>query len=797
MKQRLVAYAAILGLVFLGAAQAWAADVTLVPKGSVWKYLDQGSDQGTAWRAPAFNDGAWPSGAAQLGYGDGGEATVVGYGSNAGAKYITTYFRRAFSVSDPTAYRSVTLNLLRDDGAVVYLNGTEVFRSNLPTGAVSYTTLALAAIGGTDESTFYPASIDPSLLVAGTNVLAVEVHQANGTSSDLSFDAELIGSSGVSVTRGPYLQMGTSTSQVLRWRTSAATDSRVRLGASPATLTTTVDVVAATTEHAVTVTGLVPSTVYYYSVGSTTDALAGGDLNHYFVTPPLPGTPEPTRVWVLGDAGTAGPTGINSNQTAVKNAYSAFNGGSYTDLILLLGDNAYENGTDAEYQNAVFDMYASFLRRSNLWSTIGNHDTAQSTNPDVATVPYFNIFTLPAAGQAGGVASGTEKYYSFDFGNIHFVCLDSMTSGRAVNSAMLTWLASDLAANTRPWVIAFWHHPPYTKGSHDSDTETQLKEMRANALPILEAYGVDLVLTGHSHSYERSFLLGGHYGLSTTLAGSMIKDGGSGRPAGTGAYVKATNPYRAVYAVAGSSGKISGGALNHPAMFISLNELGSMVIDVNGSRLDATFLRDDGAIADSFSIVKAAGNVAPTVSITSPTNGASYTAPANISITAGASDTDGTISKVELFNGATLVGTRSSPPYDFAWNNVAAGSYALTAKATDNAGAVTTSSAVNVTVVSTAPAAPAAPTGLTATAVSGTRIDLAWSDNSTNETGFRVERSTNGSSFTQIATTGADGNSYSSTGLAKNKTYYYRVRATNAGGSSAYSNTASAKTLRR
>jgi hypothetical protein len=319
-------------------------------------------------------------------------------------------------------------------------------------------------------------------------------------------------------------------------------------------------------------------------------------------------------------------------------------------------------------------------------------------------------------------------------------------------------------------------------------------EMRANALPILEAYGVDLVLTGHSHSYERSFLLGGHYGLSNTLTDGMIKDGGSGRPAETGAYAKATNPYRAVYAVAGSSGKISGGALNHPAMFISLNELGSMVLDVNGSRLDATFLRDDGAIADSFTIVKAPANVAPAVSITSPANGASYTAPANITIAASAADSDGTISKVELFNGAALLGTDASQPYDFAWNNVAAGSYVLTAKATDNAGAVTTSSAVNVTVVSTAPAAPS---GLTATAVSGTRIDLAWSDNSTNETGFRVERSTNGTSFTQIATTGVDRNSYSSTGLAKNKTYYYRVRATNAGGNSAYSNTASAKTLRR
>jgi hypothetical protein len=597
----------------------------------------------------------------------------------------------------------------------------------------------------------------------------------------------------LSLTRGPYLQMGTSTTQVLRWRTDTATDSRVRLGASPTTLTTGVDDVAATTEHAVTVTGLVPGTVYYYSVGSTTAVLAGGDANHFFVTPPVPGTADLTRIWVLGDAGTAGPTGVNANQTAVKNAYSAFNGAGYTDLILMLGDNAYDTGTDAQYQNAVFKMYAGFLRQSNLWSTIGNHDTAQSTNPDVATLPYFNIFTLPAAGQAGGLASGTEKYYSFDFGNIHFVCLDSMTSSRAVNGAMLTWLASDLAANGRPWLIAFWHHPPYSKGSHDSDTETQLIEMRTNALPILEAYGVDLVLTGHSHSYERSFLLGGHYGLSGTLAGSMIKDGGSGRPAETGAYTKAANPYRAVYAVAGSSGQVSAGTLDHPAMFISLSELGSMVLDVDGNQLDASFLRDDGAITDSFTIVKTPANVAPAVSITSPANGASFTAPANIVIAAGASDTDGTISKVEFFNGANLLGTDASAPYGLAWNSVAAGSYALTARATDNAGAVTTSSTVSITVVSTAPAAPSS---LKATALSSSRIDLAWNDNSANETGFQIERSTNGTAFTQIATAGANVKTYSSTGLARNKTYNYRVRATNAGGNSTYSNTASARTPR-
>src|SRR5262245_21257800 len=197
---------------------ALAAD-TLVPSGSVWKYLDNGSNQGTAWRATSFNDSAWASGPAQLCYGDGDEATVVSYGPSSTNKYVTTYFRRSFNVANPAIYTSLTLSLLRDDRAVAYLNGKEVFRSNMPSGTISYTTFAPAVIGGVDESTFYPASVAATNLVAGVNVLAVEIHQANLTSTDISFDLQLTASTTPTVTRGPYLQMGTPTSAVVRWRT--------------------------------------------------------------------------------------------------------------------------------------------------------------------------------------------------------------------------------------------------------------------------------------------------------------------------------------------------------------------------------------------------------------------------------------------------------------------------------------------------------------------------------------------------------------------------------------------------
>ena len=234
------------------------------------------------------------------------------------------------------------------------------------------------------------------------------------------------------VTRGPYLQQGSDTAVTVRWRTSSAVPGVVRYGTSPAALTLSAAEPSARTEHEVRLTGLSPDTRYYYSIGTPSGALAGGDADHSFVTSPRPGTPKPTRVWVLGDPGTA-----NSNQRAVRDAYYAFTGSRATDLWLMLGDNAYSSGTDAEYQRAVFDMYPTLLRRAVLWPTLGNHDGV-SADSATQTGPYYDIFTLPKNGEAGGVPSGTEAYYSFDYANIHFVRLDSQDTSRSPAGAMAT-----------------------------------------------------------------------------------------------------------------------------------------------------------------------------------------------------------------------------------------------------------------------------------------------------------------------------------------------------------------------
>jgi hypothetical protein len=198
------------------------AQVSLVPLGAQWRYYDSGNLAGTSWRTTTFNDSAWNNGAAPLGYGDDNIVTTVKFGPSTTARYITTWFRHSFQVDDPTRFLSVTLGLIRDDGAAVYLNGTEVFRSNLPTGTLTAATRASASVGGTDETTLYEASVDPKWFRSGTNVLAVEVHQFAPDSSDVRFALQLSGLLRPSSASAPLLELGAGSEQIrLSWPVTA------------------------------------------------------------------------------------------------------------------------------------------------------------------------------------------------------------------------------------------------------------------------------------------------------------------------------------------------------------------------------------------------------------------------------------------------------------------------------------------------------------------------------------------------------------------------------------------------
>ena len=592
----------------------------IVALGSTWSYLDDGTDQGSAWREPDFDDAGWNSGAAQLGFGEGDEATVLRRGA------ITFYFRHEFNV-DSAGIVGLEVQLRRDDGAIVYLNGTSIVRSNMPDSLVSYNTFALNAAD--DGQSLHTYTVDADALVDGDNVLAVEVHQVNTTSSDLSFDlslAKIVATDAAELVRGPYLQVGTPSSMIVRWRTDGFTDTKLSYGTAIDSLDTTVEITTPTNEHEVRITGLDSGTKYFYVIGNSAKTLAGGDADYFFKTSPPTGSKQPVRIWVIGDSGQCAIDQDGCNQaTAVMDEYLewvAANGGNAADIILMLGDNAYNDGTDSEYTRGLFEPFAKVLRNHVLWPVPGNHEFGASDSPSQSG-PYYEAFTLPTAAEAGGVASGTEAYYAFDYANVHFVALDSHDTNRNAppspqtnicpgdgrGGAMYNWLCEDLASTTQDFIVSFWHHPPYTRGSHNSDSRLdsggRMHDMRERFVPMLEHYGADLNLTGHSHSYERSVLIDGHYGLSGTYRRAVhAKDATSGSPASGGYAKDAGSNQGSIYTVMGSSSKNQGGLSRHPVMIYAENIEGSVVVDLDGSRMDAYFIRNDGAVNDRYRLTK-------------------------------------------------------------------------------------------------------------------------------------------------------------------------------------------------
>ncbi len=624
MRPRRIARACALLAAALRLGSPAAADETvLVAEGSATRLLANASDPGATveqgWFDPDFDDAAWESGRFGVGYENGPPGTgahdLITTPVPAGT--ISIYTRTTFQLADPAAVSSVHLGTDYEDGIVAWINGVEVYRSpEIPYGPVAWNTAAQWKESSNGSTPDYEPLRDVSSLalpqlVSGENVLALGVWN-NGAPGDIVVVPRL--SVNRLLVRGPYLQQGASDRVTLRWRTATETASRVLYGTVPGAPTEEHTDPAPTTEHEVTLTGLQPLTRYYYAVGTATGILAGADTAHSFETPPPAGIPKPTRIWVLGDSGLGGQDAVR-----VRDGYDAFTAARPTDLWLMLGDNAYPEGTQLDYQHNLFEIYPGMLRQAVLWPTNGNHDLFDGGS---GTWPYYDIFTMPRQAEAGGTPSGSESYYAFDYANVHFVVLDSEAGATQPGSPMPTWLQADLSATAQDWIVAFWHHPPYSKGGHDSDNPLdsggRLTAMRQNILPLLEDYGVDLVLTGHSHSYERSFLIDGHYLTSDTWdPQTMLVDGGSGNSPPYAKPERGDVPYAgggdgAVYTVAGSGSLISFGSAqslggsgpDHPVMHASILALGSVVLDFNGNRLDAFMIDDYGDIRDYWALVK-------------------------------------------------------------------------------------------------------------------------------------------------------------------------------------------------
>ena len=176
----------------IGLFKAGQADsLTFIQKGASWQYYDFGSYPGANWMNLDYNDLDWSTGYAEFGYGDGDEATVVDFGPDNDEKYITTYFRKVINVDNINGIQSLRFKVLRDDGVLIYLNGDEIIRDNMPEGQILFQTQATSAVSFSDEEEYYEWNIDAGLIDVGENVIAVEVHQSSSSSSDKSFDLEL------------------------------------------------------------------------------------------------------------------------------------------------------------------------------------------------------------------------------------------------------------------------------------------------------------------------------------------------------------------------------------------------------------------------------------------------------------------------------------------------------------------------------------------------------------------------------------------------------------------------------
>jgi 3',5'-cyclic AMP phosphodiesterase CpdA len=420
----------------------------------------------------------------------------------------------------------------------------------------------------------------------------------------------------VTLIRGPYLQAALAHSVTIRWRTNAATASRVSYGLRKEEQEHVVNDTALTTEHIVQLDSLQPHTRYYYQIGDAQKVLQG-DSNNFFYTLPEPGKVSKYRIGAFGDCGN------NSvNQRNVKQSVLKYLGANYMDAWLLLGDNAYNSGTDGEFQAMFFNIYKDdLLKQYPMFPAPGNHDYANNNLPNApahAEIPYYKNFTVPIHGESGGVASNNPAFYSFDIGNVHFLSLDSY--GREDQQYRLydtlgpqvQWIKKDLEANkNKQWVVAYWHHPPYTMGSHNSDKEEELVLIRANFIRILERYGVDLVLCGHSHDYERTRLMKGHYGMEATFnAAEHNLSQSSGLYDGTDnscPYVKDSTSNGTVYVVSGSAGKLGGMQPDYPhnaMQYANAIEGGAAMLEVEGNRLDLKWICADGVIRDHFTMMK-------------------------------------------------------------------------------------------------------------------------------------------------------------------------------------------------
>ena len=504
---------------------------TLVSTGSSWKYLDNGTNQGTAWRATTINETGWKQGNSQLGYGDGDEATVVSYGSSSSSKYVTTYFRKTFSVTNPSQFINYTLKVKRDDGVAVYVNGTQVYRNNLASGA-GYTTLATLA--SDDGGTFQTATLPANTFISGNNTIAVEIHQNARNSSDISFDLELIGNTTTapSVTQ-KHIRWGTTKNPLegltLSWtNATTATTDQIKWG-----YTTTYE---QGTSNVTSRSGYSSSANKFFSF-TFPGVLTASTTIYYALFDSVSGTWSAQKTYTTSptlstNTFTFAAVGDSRTNVGIWNTISTLTNNRNPAFVVFNGD-IVDTGSSASQWDAWFDNGKNLIGNKLILHAQGNHDVASASY-------YQNIFDLPKNN-----TPQTELYYSVEYGETVFICLNSETPS---DVTQYNWLKATLAANaSKKWKIVSFHRPFYTVGPHAGEMDAYWNTW----FKAFDDYGVDLILTGHDHLYERFKPINrnvstsspvANYGSQPTEGRCQVVCGGAGAPlytAGSSSFLQA------------------------------------------------------------------------------------------------------------------------------------------------------------------------------------------------------------------------------------------------------------------
>ena len=468
-------------LIFLMTIQFVSAQL-LISQGSSWKYLDDGSNQGTAWKELSYDDSGWASGKAQLGYGDGDETTVISYGASESNKHICYYFRKTFSVTNPNASTGIKLSLLRDDGAVVYINGAEVVRSNMPSGKITYRTTASSTVAHQDEDTFYIYNIPSSVLNKGINLIAVEVHQRRATSSDVSFDLKLEFTEYNYFKKLPYvLYPGNNDEMMVLWQLNSTETCKFKYGTDPSykdgTITTTE--YNSDHQHKVHLKGLAVDEKYYYQVTVNNTSVKEGSFN----TGPADNATSAT-FFAYGDT----RTNINKHDEVAYRILQDIDRNHLKQTFIINSGDLVSKGDEEsswqqEFFNPQYTHVADLLANLPYMTVLGNHEGQG--------ILFGKYFPYP-------MFQNNSFYYSFDYGPVHITVIDEEIDF-SQGSEEYNWIVNDLSSTKKKWKIAMMHEPGWSAGGHSNSAEVQ------NVLqPLFERYGVSFVITGHNHYYARA-----------------------------------------------------------------------------------------------------------------------------------------------------------------------------------------------------------------------------------------------------------------------------------------------------